>query len=232
MKPPHSDEGLTTAPAPDDAPANAQTHDIAPAPRAGRKRSYHHGDLADALAAAARVIIERDGPANLSLSKCCRMAGVSTAAPYKHFSGKDELLRRLVMDGFEELGARMREARDDCPGPLADRITAMGMSYIEFALANPGMFRLVFGMTKEMHDPQDLEMEDCGQSCFQVLIDEAARAVPPDAGEEAAKGLAIMLWTFVHGAASLALDGNYDAAKKDVDLRRMVAMATASLLPA
>ncbi|MEM6441721.1 MAG: WHG domain-containing protein [Pseudomonadota bacterium] len=198
----------------------------------GRRGRYHHGDLAGALVAAAREIIERDGPANLSLSKCCRMAGVSTAAPYKHFAGKDDLLRRLVMDGFEDLGTRMRAARDGCPGPIADRITAMGMSYIEFALANPGMFRLVFGMTKEMHDPEDVEMDACGQACFQVLIDEVADAVPDGAGEAAAQGLAVMLWTFVHGAASLALDGNYDAAKKDVDLRMMVSMATERLLPA
>jgi AcrR family transcriptional regulator len=213
------------SPIPDDPEA-------ADAPAKGRRGRYHHGDLAGALAAAARVIIERDGPANLSLSKCCRMAGVSTAAPYKHFASKDDLLRRLVMDGFAELGARMREARDGAPGPVAERITAMGMSYIDFALANPGLFRLVFGMTREMHAPQDEEMHACGQACFQVLIDEGARAVPPEAGEEAAQGLAVMLWTFVHGAASLALDGNYDAARKDVDMATMVSMATERLLPA
>ena len=171
MIPPGPDEDRISAP---------------PSPK-GRRRSYHHGDLAGALAAAARVIIERDGPAKLSLSKCCRMAGVSTAAPYKHFSGKDALLRRLVMDGFRELGADMRAARDGCDGPLADVITAMGMSYIDFALANPGLFRLVFGMTKEIHDPEDQEMDECGQTCFQTLIDEAAKAVGPGAGEAEAR---------------------------------------------
>ncbi|MEO1689027.1 MAG: TetR/AcrR family transcriptional regulator [Pseudomonadota bacterium] len=221
-------------PADDDASAARAEAEAAasPPPKRRAKRGYHHGDLAGALVAAARVVIERDGPANLSLSKCCRMAGVSTAAPYKHFSGKDDLLRRLVMDGFADLGARMREARDACPGGSADRISAMGMSYVAFGLANPGLFRLVFGMAHEMHDPEDEELHACGMTCFQTLIEEAARAIGPRAEPEEAKHLAVMLWTFVHGVASLAMDGNYDAARTDVDIRRMVTMATERLLPA
>jgi AcrR family transcriptional regulator len=193
-----------------------------------RRARYHHGDLAEALAEAARSIIEEVGPARLSLSECCRRAGVSTAAPYKHFRDKEALIRRVAIDGFDTLGAAMRAARDAgahlAPGP---RIAAMGKAYLHFALDRPGVFGLMFGMSGDVHGEDGPELTEAGHDCFAVLIDEVAHALGDAA---AAKQVSITLWTFVHGAASLAMDGNYEKAEAPVDLDAMIETATERLL--
>ncbi len=207
-----------------------ETKEIAVDPLVARKRRYHHGDLGHALLAAVRTLIERDGPSGFSISEACRMAGVSTAAPYKHFKGKDDILRSLVMQGFEELGEAMTRARDADPGPAPRRIAAMGRAYVAFGLANPGLFRLVFGTKDRLKGAEDAELHACGHDCFSVLIEEVAGHLGPLAGPEAAKRLSVMLWTFVHGAASLAMEGDYEAAEVEVDLGDMIERATIGLL--
>ena len=203
----------------------------APAEAAGAGRGrYHHGDLAEALIAAARDLVEREGPARLTLSACCRAAGVSTAAPYKHFSGKEDVLRRVVMAGFRELTEETAAARDAHPGPAAPRIAAMGRAYVRFARRSPGVFRLMFGMAGEAHGGAHPELDEAGRACFDVLIAEVARAIGGRAEDEAARGLSVMLWTFVHGVASLDTDGAYEA-ETAADVDAMIEAATLRLLP-
>ena len=221
-KPPLATMGtMTDSPAAPDASATP----------ARARRAYHHGGLAEALVAAARAEIERVGPASLSLSECCRSAGVSTAAPYKHFRGKDDLLRHVIMAGFGDLGAALTAARDARPGPPAPRIAAMGRAYVRFALEQPGLFHLMFGKTAEHHAADEAEMEAAGLACFGVLIEEVAGGIGERADGDAARGLSVMLWTFVHGAASLALEGAYEAAHVEPDVDGMIEAATRRLLP-
>ncbi|MFO7856628.1 MAG: WHG domain-containing protein [Paracoccaceae bacterium] len=192
------------------------------------KRRYHHGDLAEALAAAAGELIEEVGPARLSLSECCRRAGVSTAAPYKHFRDKGALIDRVALEGFAALAeatAAAREARRDAPA--VRRIAAMGSAYVRFALARPGLFSLMFGATAET-DREDPALEAAGRACFSVLIDAVADAIGDDG--ERARRLSATLWTFVHGAAALAQAGNYEAAGIETDVDAMIESATERLL--
>lgn len=202
-----------------------RTADI-PGPAA--RRRYHHGDLAEALAAAAGELIEEVGPARLSLSECCRRAGVSTAAPYKHFRDKDALIARVALEGFAGLAeatAAARDARRD--GPAVPRIAAMGSAYVRFALARPGLFGLMFGAGAEAGD--DPALEAAGRTCFSMLTEEVAAAVG-DADGERARRLSASLWTFVHGAAALAQGGNYEAAGIETDIDAMIESATERLL--
>jgi len=203
-----------------------RTADV-PVPAA--RRRYHHGDLAEALAAAAGELIEEVGPARLSLSECCRRAGVSTAAPYKHFRDKDALIGRVALEGFAALAeatAAAKEARRD--DPAVRRIAAMGSAYVRFALARPGLFGLMFGAGAEAGG-EDPALEAAGRACFSVLIDEVAAAIGDDDGERARR-LSAALWTFVHGAAALAQGGNYEAAGIETDIDAMIENATERLL--
>src|SRR5690349_2678234 len=70
------------------------------------KAQYHHGELREALIRATRVLVEQRGGENFTLADACRVAGVTTAAPYRHFRGKQEILEEIASRGFEELGNR------------------------------------------------------------------------------------------------------------------------------
>ena len=99
-------------------------------------RPYHHGDLRQVLLAAALTQIEAEGVASLSLRALARLAGVSAAAPYRHFDSKRTLLAALAQQGFEGLGRQLMLARDAETGPN-ERLLAIGLAYVEFAVANP-----------------------------------------------------------------------------------------------
>jgi AcrR family transcriptional regulator len=126
---------------PDDAPARTGGK-----PSAGR-RSYHHGDLQRALIEAGRRLLEREGSAALSLRAVAREAGVSAAAPYHHFKDRAALLYAVAHEGNAALHAAMRAAFDSSP-PGQDRIVAVGVAYVTFAVQNPALYRLMFETTR------------------------------------------------------------------------------------
>ncbi len=207
----------------DEAPARTQ-------PARDHRHRYHHGDLAQALVTAVRALVERDGPDRLSVSEACRMAGVSTAAPYRHFRDKLDILRHVCAEGFHELHDAMVAAAGAVAQPGPERLAAIGRSYVAFALAHPGAFRVMFGMKRELADPDDPARPMAAQECFAVVIAEVARAaeLPPE--DDDVRRLAVLLWTFVHGAATLKLDGDYEAVEIAVDTDAMIDVAARRLL--
>src|SRR5262245_17606369 len=112
--------------------------------RAARKKAYHHGDLRRALVDAATRIIEDEGPAGLTLREAARLAGVSVAAPYRHFADKDALLAAVVATGFLGLAEALQKARARAKNPEA-ALEAVGAAYLRFAEANAPVYRLMFG---------------------------------------------------------------------------------------
>ncbi|MEM8811142.1 MAG: TetR/AcrR family transcriptional regulator [Pseudomonadota bacterium] len=194
------------------------------------KGGYHHGDLGAALVAAVRRLIERDGPSNFSISEACKMAGVSTAAPYRHFADKQDILYHVAQAGFVDMTAMMVHARDAEPADSSQvrRIARMGKAYLRFAFNNPGTFRLMFGSSPNVKENKNVH--ETGHTCFGTLINEVGRYMGPKTEEVEIKRVAVRLWTFVHGAASLAIDKDYDAAEIDVNVEGMIDEATAMLL--
>ena len=130
-----------------------------------KRASYHHGDLRTQLIDATRQLVEEKGPDNFSVSEACRRAGVSTAAPYKHFKDKTEMLREVAAQGMTRQSDQMMEEL----GPLAEgsraRIVALGRVYIRFAIAEPGVFRLMFTWSGET--AEDEKLETLGDSKFE-----------------------------------------------------------------
>jgi len=210
------------------------------------RRSYHHGDLERALVAATRQLVERDGTARFSVAEACKMAGVSTGAPYRHFRDKDDILAAVKVAGFEELTARMLAARDDAAnagsggagGPLDEgdeaavrRVSAIGKAYVAFALDWPETFALMFGGARlEVTPERQGDIGSAGHRCFNVLIDEVARFLGHSSSEFESRELSVMLWSFVHGVAGLARDRAYDAARIDVVTDRLVDRASRAVL--
>ncbi len=194
------------------------------------KNKFHHGDLREALIAATRELLVEHGPDGFSLADACRRAGVTTAAPYKHFRDKQEILEEIVLRGFEELTAANAKAVDEGgPGTVAG-ITAMGMSYLDFAVAQPAVFRLMFGHKSAIKEVK--QIDETGNQCLKNVIEQVAAYCRKHGHTADAEKIAIRLWTFVHGASSLQLDGDYERVAPGVNVHDLIADVTPKLLGA
>src|SRR4029079_8364193 len=102
-----------------------------------RRKPYHHGDLRRTLLDAALALVASQGVGALSLRELARKAGVSHAAPYRHFESREALLAALATEGFLGLGAEMMQTAAGEPNPLL-RFRALGVAYVIYAVRHPG----------------------------------------------------------------------------------------------
>lgn len=181
-----------------------------PARRRPPRLSYHHGDLREALLAAAERVLERDGLERFTLRACAREAGVSHAAPAHHFGDLAGLTAALATGAFQRLSAFMdRYALEAAPEPRA-MLPAMGVAYVDFALRHPGLYRLMFRIDAlAATDPAlRLAADACHgrleQAVAAVLAVDGRTPVQAEIDE-----IAALAWSVVHGFASLALEGHF-----------------------
>lgn len=192
------------------------------------RKSYHHGDLRAGLVEATRGLVEEKGPDRFSVSDACRAAGVSTAAPYKHFADREEMLLAVALEGMARFETVMRDAVvPHVPGSL-DAFTALGLSYVNFALAEPGVFRLAFGLTRTHKDHE--EMVTQGMRNYGVLLGQVAAHLGKASVDDEVLNRAFPLWTFVHGLSFLLIDEKATALKLRVDLEDLIRENTRRLL--
>lgn len=168
------------------------------------RSSYHHGALRSQLIAAVRELVETHGPEGFSVAEAARRAGVSSAAPYKHFKDRPELLRAVASEGMDRLRVAMEAAATRHPAGSIEAIAAIGQAYIDFARSGPGVFRLVFGLT-EGHE-EDPYLEEQGLGCFAVVHRAVAAALHLSPEDAAVRRRAYSLWTCVHGHSFLTID--------------------------
>lgn len=193
-----------------------------------RKGNYHHGELREALIRAARQLVVERGAENFSLADACRAAGVSTAAPYRHFRDKQEILEEIVARGFDEMSERSARAVMAHPPGTIEGIVAMGQAYVAFALEETPIFRLMFGQDPVLK--QAVGPRDQGHACFAGVIAQVQLYCSQNKVEGDAQAIAVKLWTFVHGAASLLIDGDYAVVAPGLDVNAMIKTATPGLL--
>lgn len=190
------------------------------------KEAYHHGDLRDALVGATRTLIEQKGAPGFSVADAARMVGVSTAAPYRHFADRTAMLMAVAADGMARLGQDFDDAvQGHDPGSLA-AISALGRAYVDFAVAEPGVFRLMFAN----HVEPDDNLVAAGDACFGHLLTQVAAFHGGDLDDQALRIAALPLWTFVHGVAALAIDGKLERSGVSLPSGPMIDLATARLL--
>lgn len=155
------------------------------------------------LEAAVELIAER-GLNGLSLRECARHAGVSHAAPYRHFTDKQALLQAISMQGFEWLTRAGREAIEEISEPKA-RLDAYGVAYVRFAVEHPVHHRVMFSADLGPAAKEGLDPE---ADAFGLLVECAAAVIGP--GRDATFA-AVAAWSLTHGLAMLILDGRIPA---------------------
>lgn len=181
------------------------------------RRGYHHGNLKEALIEAAMRLISEKGAGGFTFAEAARAAGVSPAAPYRHFRDREALIADVARRGFEAFGAALTRAWDKGrPTPRAafDRI---GRAYLEFAAAEPAYFSAMFESGLSFADHPEVRAE--GDKAFAVLREacEAVIATLPADRRPPAMMMALHIWALAHGIAALFARG--DQARRPIPMR-------------
>jgi AcrR family transcriptional regulator len=185
-------------------------------------RGYHHGDLRRALLDAAETLMA-EGTDDPSLRAVARRAGVSHAAPYKHFADRKALRAGVAARGFDDLRQRMRAAAEGDPDHA---LRAVGRAYVAFALDRPALYRLMFG--PEFADGRGTpELDRAAADAFEALVDTGG----PATQSQDARTTAVAQWSLVHGLATLLIDGRV-AVPADTTPLEFASRAMGSLTPA
>lgn len=168
-------------------------------------RSYHHGNLKQALLEASLDLIRAVGPDAFTLREVARRAGVSHNAPYRHFRDKEALLAALATEGFDRLTASMTKTAAAASGAV-ERLRASGRGYVEFAIRHPQHFAVMFEIPWRFASYP--ETQAAGARAFGTLVRyveacQVEHALP--AGD--AMPFALLAWSMVHGVAKLAIGG-------------------------
>ena len=171
-------------------------------------RGYHHGNLREALIRAALALIAEKGPAGFTFADAARWAGVSPAAPYRHFRDRDELLADVARRGFEQFAAALEAAWD---GGRPDPMTAFertGKAYLAFARTEPSYYSAMFeaGVPLEASP----ELTAAGDRAFAVIRAASERLIEqmPAGRRPPALMMALHIWSMSHGIASLFWRGD------------------------
>jgi AcrR family transcriptional regulator len=181
------------------------------------ERGYHHGNLKEALLQAALGLIAEKGAAGFTFADAARMAGVSPAAPYRHFRDRDELLASIAQRGFEQFEAQLAAAWDDGRPDTVTAFERVGKAYLAFAREEPSFYSAMF----ESGVPVDAAsgLMAAGERAFGVMRAAAERLValaPAGMPRPPALMIALHIWSMSHGVASLFARG--DAARRKLPM--------------
>ena len=173
--------------------------------KGGGPRGYHHGNLKEALVRAALELIAEKGPAGFTFADAARWAGVSPAAPYRHYRDRDALLADVARRGFEIFTAALTAAWNDGRPDALTAFERLGRAYLGFARAEPAYYSAMFEAGVAPDSDPDL------RAAAEKLV-----ALLPAAGRPPALMVALHVWSMTHGIASLF--GRGDAARRTLPM--------------
>lgn len=165
------------------------------------RNTYHVGNLAPLLLAAAREMLEQVGPAKLSIRAISEKVGVSATATYHHFANRVDLLSHIAAQGFRELEFAL-QARENTTSKV-ELLRNASLIYFQFARNNPALYQLMFG--SELSNIEISELKTARNSSFNELKKIIAEVLDKDVHSAEVKQAALSTWTYTHGLASLVI---------------------------
>ena len=194
-------------------------------------KTYHHGDLKNALVRAGVEILSKEGVEGLSLRKVAKRAGVSHNAPYSHFTDKQSLIAAISTEGFKQLYEVLDTAISSYPDDPRRQLEEGAWSYVQFAMNNRDTFKIMFSgiLEKEKDYPAFVEIS---YKAFSRVVDivracqhrGVLQTAPPEM-------MAVCVWGQVHGITSLMLEGQIShTILERFDLRRLVLFSIDQIL--
>lgn len=181
------------------------------------ERGYHHGNLKEALLQAALDLIAQKGAAGFTFADAARMAGVSPAAPYRHFRDRDELLSSIAQRGFEQFESQLTTAWDDGRPDTVSAFERVGKAYLAFAREEPALYAAMFesGVPADA-TPSLMAASERAFGVIRAAAERLAALAPAGTPRPPALMMALHIWTMAHGVASLFARG--DAARRKLPM--------------
>ncbi|MBI5352539.1 MAG: TetR/AcrR family transcriptional regulator [Chloroflexi bacterium] len=172
-----------------------------------KKKTYHHGDLKNALIKAGVEILAKDGMGGLSLRKVASRAGVSHAAPYAHFADKQALIAAISTEGFRQLYTRISSVAEEYKNKPSMQLIEVAWAYVQFALDDRDRFKVMFSgvLEKEKEYPEFVEESQRNFQLVKMIVEAnqasgMLRSGPSDL-------VALSAWGIIHGFIMLLLEG-------------------------
>lgn len=194
------------------------------------RRTYHHGDLKNALIDVALERIAIDGVRALSLRDVARRTGVSHTACYRHFPSKESLLAAIAEQGFRRLTAAMRAAMQAHPDDPVAALQASGVAYVEFGVSHPEHMQIMFGGEIAHHDdyPELARASNEARELLTTIVREGLRTGGLRRNDE--RNVTLAAWSIVHGLAQLLAGGMLQAIDPNIAAPRELASVVTKLL--
>ncbi|WP_439101705.1 TetR/AcrR family transcriptional regulator [Congregibacter sp.] len=188
-------------------------------------KSYHHGDLRNTLILAASQLIEDSGSLNFAMADAARQAGVSTAAPYRHFRDRDALLEAVSQLAFFGLGERVRKATASTRPGSIETIIAIGQAYTQYVIEKAAFYDLMWGDLGAR--AMDADSFDKKASGFYMLVDAVnAYIAEQELLNVDSLDLAVKLWSMVHGMSAISMSGKLPHFYPNADIPDMLDSST------
>jgi len=192
-------------------------------------RSYHHGDLKEALLKASLELVSEKGPHGFSLAEVCRKAGVSVAAPYRHYRDKEAILAAIAVAGFEQYyegaAAAVAASSDKTFGALS----ALATTYVNFAIANPSRYRVMYG--SDLSKAKFPELYATARRAFDVVFCVVEKCLIENGkSSENTYAMSVSMWSHCHGIAMLCVDGFLREIAMDERIAELVGLAVQSFV--
>lgn len=194
----------------------------------GARRTYHHGNLREALVKAALDLISQKGPAGFSFAEAARSAGVSAAAPYRHYRDRDALIADVARQGFQAFARALESAWGGGKPTARAAFERVGHAYLQFARTEPAYFAAMFESGLCGADYPEMAAE--GDRAFSVLrtaCEVLAETVPKERRPPAMM-MALHIWSLSHGIASLFARG--DRARRPIPMTPEDLLEAATLI--
>ncbi len=172
------------------------------------KRGYHHGNLRQALVDAALELIEQKGPTGFTLSEAAKQAGVTPAAVYRHFEGRDDLIAEAAKQGYEIFADLMEYAYDSGqPSDLAS-FEATGRAYLAFARRHPGHYVAMFESGISVNrTPELAAVAGRASAVLEKSADRLSEHIDPER-RPPPQMVSAHIWAMSHGVVELFARGN------------------------
>ena len=192
-------------------------------------KNYHHGDLRNALIVAAAELIKESGAPDFAISDAAKRAGVSAAAPYRHFKDKDDLLAAVSDLCFIGLAQTATKTRDSHPAGSRDGIIALGKSYLNYVIKHSAFYNLMW--CEDKHSLEEPAIESEQRPGFYTFVG----AVQDWCHQQGLTGcdpldLAVKLWAMAHGLAVLKINGQVEVFLPAADVEDMLASSANGFL--
>lgn len=184
-------------------------------------RPYHHGDLPRLLVDVTQRLVEEHGVESVTIARVARECGVSVAAPYRHFDDKRALLGAVAARGFDALREAVGGAEG---GDERERLVSAGVAYVDFAVAHPALFQLMFDVTER---ERQHEAGLAALAGLRTLVEPLRPAIPVETAVRST-------WALAHGLALLRIGGMLTFARDDTEqrLREELGVVLSGIAPA